>query len=128
MTGGLQYEFSWLESSDLNPFQFYRAYQEHIKGAAPINTARKQDVTDFKCHEDFTGNRPGSGVITKSILCVRAYREYEGLYDFLYTGATVHKNNEGLISHFTISGIEKDPGLKFTRKFMEHIKWTLSSN
>jgi len=127
-TGGLQYEFSWLESSELNQFQFYRAYQEHIKGASPINTARKEDVTNFECHEDFVRDDLESGPVTKSILCVRAYRDYADLYDFLYLGATVQDDHKGLISHFTISGIEKELGLQFTRKFIEHTRWISSSN
>lgn len=127
-TGGLQYEFSWLDSEELNSLQFYQAYQENIKGASPINSARKQDVTNFECHEDFVETNPDKDPITKSILCVRAYKEYEGLYDFLYTGATIHENNKGLISHFTISGIEKDLGLQFTRKFIEQVRWISSSN
>ena len=127
-TGGLQYEFSWLDTSELNQFQFYRAYQEHIKGAAPINSARKNDVTNFECYEDFVGNAPDAGPVTKSILCVRAYREFADLYDFLYIGATVQDGHKGLISHFTISGVEKDLGMQFTRKFIEHTRWMSSSN
>ena len=127
-TSGLQYEFSWLDTDELNPIQFYQAYQEHIKGAAPINTAWKQDVTNFVCHQDFVEADKDKSTITKSMLCVRAYKEYPGLYDFLYTGATVHEAYKGLISHFTISGVEKDLGLQFTRKFIEHVRWTSSSN
>lgn len=126
-TGGLQYEFSWLDTNELNQFQFYRAYQEHIKGAAPINSAGKDDVTNFECHEDFVSNDPKSGPVTKSILCVRDYREFTDLYDFLYLGATVQDGHRGLISHFTISGVEKDLGLRFTRKFIEHTRWMSSS-
>jgi hypothetical protein len=127
-TGGLQYEFSWLDTEELNPIQFYQAYQNHIRGAAPINTAGKQDVTNFECHEDFVVSAPDSAVVTKSILCVRAYKEFAGLYDFLYTGATVHNGTQGLISHFTISGVERDLGMELARKFIGHVKWTSSSN
>ena len=127
-TGGLQYEFSWLDTEKLNPFQFYQAYQEHIQGASPINGAWQQDVTNFACHQDFVEAASEFPVVTKSILCVRAYKEFAGLYDFLYTGATVHDGRKGLISHFTISGVEKELGLQFTQKFIEHVRWTLLSN
>ena len=127
-TGGLQYEFSWLDSSELNQFQFYQAYQDHIKGASPINTATKQDVTNFECHEDFVGKSPEAVPVTDSILCVRAYKKFAGLYDFLYLGATVQDGHKGLISHFTISGVEKDLGMQFTKKFIEHTRWISSSN
>jgi len=126
-TSGLQYEFSWLATDKLNPFQFYQAYQEHITGASAINTVGKQDVTNFSCHENFV-TADSSPTITKSILCVRAYKEFPGLYDFLYTGATVHDGHRGLISHFTISGVEKDLGMQFTQKFIEHVRWISSSN
>ncbi|MBF8269561.1 MAG: peptidase S1 and S6, chymotrypsin/Hap, partial [Gammaproteobacteria bacterium] len=127
-TGGLQYEFSWLDTKTLNPFQFYQAYQEHIQGAAPINAAWQQDVTNFACHQDFVESGGDSAAVTKSILCVRAYKEFTGLYDFLYTGATVQNGRKGLISHFTISGIEKELGLQLTQKFIEHVRWTSLSN
>lgn len=125
-TGGIQYEFGWLETDELNSVQFYNGYEANIKSASSINWAREEDVGPFKCHEDFIAE-DGQSVITKAVICARAYKQYEGLYDVLYVGATVHEKQKGLISHFTIAGVDKELGLAFTRKFMERVSWVLLS-
>ncbi len=122
-TSGIQYEFSWVTSEELNAFQFYTAYQNLIAVAVPTNRGREEDLTNFVCHESFVEHVANADLITKSILCVRAYKEYAGLYDFLFLGASAHESRQGLISHFTLAGVSKPLGMEFTRKFMEHVQW-----
>lgn len=128
ITGGVEYEFSWMESDTLLSLQFYQAYQENIQNASPGNWAGEKDVTNFYCHDGFFNQSEKQSSLAKSVLCVRAYKEYQGLYDLLYIGASLGADNRGLISHFTLSGVEMQQGLAFTRRFMERVQWTLSSN
>lgn len=121
-TGGIQYEFSWLETDELKSTPFYNGYQENIKNASSINWAREEDVGPFKCHEDFVAESE-QPMIIKAVICARAYKQYEGLYDVLYIGATVHEKQKGLVSHFSIAGVDKVLGLEFARKFMKQVSW-----
>lgn len=124
-TGNIAYQFNWLESDELNTLQFYNMYKEKIASAYPDNDAGKEDVTEFVCHDDFIGSASLSGtkVVTKTAFCVREYKKYRGLYDVLFFGASVHKRRSGLISHFTMAGVEQEPALAFTRKFISSIQW-----
>ncbi len=120
-TGLVNYEFYWLESNELNPWQFYNRFQESMTGAMPINTAPGSQVGNFNCHNDFVSWEVNSQ--WKAVVCARQYKHYPGLYDLMFIAATVDKSRKGLISHFALAGVSKDLGMKFTRKFMEHVRW-----
>ena len=124
-TGSIVYQFNWLESGELNLFQFYNLFQSQIENVFPDNFAGEEDVTNYECHEDFHDGAPGAGqgLVTKGTFCARAYREYPGLYDVLYLGATVHDERQGLLSHFTLAGVSMDMAMAFTRKFLSTITW-----
>jgi hypothetical protein len=100
-------------------------YQTQIEEVYPDNYAGEEDVTNFECHEDFIGKTSASdrAVRTKGTFCARAYRKYPGLYDVLYLGAAVHDERQGLLSHFTLSGVSMEMALQFTRKFLAGITW-----
>jgi hypothetical protein len=130
ITGNIIYQFNWLESDELNLFQFYNMYQSQIENVYPDNTAGEEDVTNFECHEDFLSSgsaEDGQAVLTKSTFCARAYRKYPGLYDVLYLGAAAHENHRGLVSHFTLAGVSMEMAMQFTRKFLASITWNSSS-
>ena len=124
-TGNIVYQFNWIESDELNIFQFYNLYQTQIENVYPDNSARKDDVSNFECHEDFHSKESiqSEDIISKGMFCARKYKEYPGLFDVLYLGATVHDNKRGLVSHFTLAGVTMELALKFTRKFLSSIQW-----
>ena len=124
-TGSIVYQFNWLESDELNIFQFYNLYQAQIENVYPDNYAGRDDVTNFECHEDFhsKSSQQDIKIVTKGTFCARKYKEYPGLFDVLYLGATVHENHNGLVSHFTLAGVSMDMAIKFTEKFLSNITW-----
>ncbi len=124
-TGNIVYQFNWIESDELNVFQFYNLFQAQIENVYPDNYADKDHVSNFECHEDFHSKDSESGevITTKGTFCARRYNEYPGLYDVLYLGAAVHNNHQGLVSHFTLAGVSMDMALQFTSKFLSSITW-----
>ncbi len=124
-TGNIVYQFTWLESDELNIMQFYNLYQSQIENVYPDNFAGRDDVSNYVCHEDFHSKRSqqDSRVVTKGTFCARKYKEYPGLYDVLYLGASVHDNRKGLVSHFTLAGVSLDTAQQFTSKFLASITW-----
>lgn len=125
-TGTIVYQFNWLESDELNLFQFYNVYQTQIENVFPDNSAGREDVSSFECYEEFH-TKPSStqdrDIVTKGTLCARKYKLYPGLFDVLYLGATVHENKSGLVSHFTLAGVSMEMAQEFTRKFLANITW-----
>ena len=117
-TGVLEVQYRWAENISLSSAQFYSLLGHLYSGAGPGNPASEKDVSEYVCHEDFIG-QPDERVV----LCSRAYKKYQDLYDVLYISVTVDNTHKGLISHFTLSGVEKDIALRFTRRFMEARQW-----
>lgn len=121
-TGHIEMEFRYINAKDLSASKFYHLYQQQIQRAGPSNKASKEDVSEYQCHNDIV-MPANQSINNKSIFCTRAYKKFPQLYDVLYLAASVDKDNEALVSHFTISGIEQSSALAFTRKFMESISW-----
>lgn len=121
-TGSIEMEFRYMQAKNLSSSKFYHLYEQHIERAGPGNKATKDDVSEYQCHHDIV--EPSNQAIkTKSIFCTRSYKTFPQLFDVLYLSASIDKEQQALVSHFTISGIEQPTALAFTRKFMESISW-----
>jgi hypothetical protein len=120
-TGGIELEFEWLEGKSLSQHRFYSLYTDSITGAGAGNKAGKIDVTNYRCQEDKVTNI--HGVSSKTVLCFRAYKDYQQLYDVLFVSATLDHEDKGLISHFTLAGVGRESALAFTQKVMDSIEW-----
>ena len=121
-TGSIEMEFRHMQAKAINDVKFYQLYQKHIKGAGPANTATKDDVTEYQCHDDIV-SADSQNLTSKNIFCSRAYKDYPGLYDVLFIGASVDKDNKALVSHFTIAGVQEEMALAFLTKFMGAVSW-----
>jgi len=117
-TGMIEVQYSWVDNISLNSLQFTNLLQRLYGGAGPGNSAYEEDVTEYVCHEGFV-EKPDE----RAVFCSRAYKKYKGLFDVLYISTTVDKTDKGLISHFTLSGVEKAPAMKFLARFLEARKW-----
>lgn len=137
-TGRVEYEFFWLEAEDLHTARFYSEYQRQMSHFYPGNSAGKEDVTNFRCQQEFTtrernGDPPASDaveesgsrepVIARTSYCVRRYRNFPDLYDIFFLSLTVDQRNRGLVSHFTLSGFTPESATAFTEKFTSEIQW-----
>lgn len=124
-TGNIVYQFNWLETEELNSFQFYNMLKEKTANAYPDNDASKEDVSDYECHDDFVGQKTAENgdVVTKTSYCVREYRRFRGLYDILFFGVAVNDDSKALISHFTMAGVDRELAQDFVKKFMASVTW-----
>lgn len=121
-TGAMEIEFRTMKAKEISSNKFYHLYQQQIARAGAGNRADKENVTEFQCHSDLV--TPNNQAINnKAIFCTRAYKKFPDLYDVLYLSASVDKENQALVSHFTIAGISQPNALAFTRQFMEAVSW-----
>ncbi|TMM43947.1 S1 family peptidase [Colwellia ponticola] len=126
-TGSIEIEFSYMQAKSLSNNKFYHLYQKHIARASSGNRAGKNDVSEYQCHHDVvtpssTANTAQT-ITNKSVFCTRAYQDFPGLFDVLYLGASIDKNQQALVSHFTLAGVSQENAMKFTGKFMEAVSW-----
>ena len=120
-TGRLELEFEWLDGDELGQHRFYALYSDSISGAGAGNPVTKNDATNFQCQHNKVTNK--NNVTSKTVLCLRAYKDFVSLYDVLFIGATLDHTEQGLISHFTLAGVTEDSALSFTQQFMDSISW-----
>ena len=126
-TGAIDYQFMFIESDELGPLQFNELYGNLFGTMYTRNRARKDDVTNYKCHQDFVAadadpDLQASGA-WRTVMCVRQYREYRALYDVLFLSAFVGGDGEGLSAHFALSGVTRDNANRFARKFIASTSW-----
>lgn len=120
-SGTVNYQFFWMEAGELNRWQFYNLYENLFGGFVPDNRAGENDVGEFSCDEKFIKSE--SGGQEKVAICTRAYREYPGLFDVMFIGASVHSNNKAYVRHFSLAGVSRENSKAFMKKFMETTSW-----
>ncbi len=120
-TGRIEMQFEWLHGAGLHPLQFFNRYQQNISSANADNQASKEDVTPFECQHKVV--QQANGQHAKTIYCVRAYRNFAALFDVLYLAASLDHQQQGVISHFTLSGVSQENAQAFARKFSEAVLW-----
>jgi serine protease Do len=121
-TSSIEIEFRYMQAKDIGANKFYHLYEQQIAHAGAGNRAGKDNVTQYQCHHDLV--MPDNQMINnKSILCTRAYKKFPDLFDVLYLSASIDKDKQALVSHFTVAGVDQKNALAFTRKFMEAVSW-----
>ena len=117
--GELIYEYFWLESEDLNSFQFYNLYENLNKDQ--IDSKIDRDiVSNFNCQTWFV---EVSSQDLKSNLCRREYVEYQGMSDVLFTAALTGHGNKGFFITLIMTGVDYKSTLPLIKRFLEHIEW-----
>ena len=120
-TGRIEMRFEYLQARDLHPLQFFRRYEQTIANANADNQAAREDVTPFECQHKVVQLKPQQHA--KTIYCVRAYRQFNQLFDVLYVAASLDQQQQGLISHYTLAGVTEASAQAFQRKFSEAVAW-----
>jgi len=117
--GKLIYEYFWLESDELNAFQFYNLYENLNKDQ--IETKMDRDiVSNFNCKTWFV---EVSSQELKSNLCRREYVEYQGMSDVLFTAALTAHSDKGFFITLIMTGVDYEATLPLIRRFLEHSEW-----
>ena len=94
---------------------------DSFASASAGNMAGEEHVTEFSCDDEFVQS-DNSKHISKTIYCVREYKQFPGLYDVLFLSSTVNLQQKALVSHYTISGIEQKQAEQFLKRFMEQVQ------
>jgi serine protease Do len=123
-TGTMQFSHSYLQSVDLNEFQFATfASQQYRSGRYGGYFDRKR-LTPQECIDEFI--RPaaeGKGPAMRTRICARAYRDFEGLYDVSVIAFTQDRGLEGLVSNLSMRGITWENAMTLARRFLAEIQW-----
>jgi serine protease Do len=120
LTGRLDFLYSYFKSNDLNAFQFAKELSQRARSTAGDADKR---LTEQECRDDFVSTAPGARPALRATWCMRAYREFEGLYNVTLIAATQDRDREALLAQLTMQGISHANAVALGRRFLEAIEW-----
>ncbi|HET9578136.1 MAG TPA: serine protease [Usitatibacter sp.] len=121
LTGRLDFSYSYYRAIDLNAFQFAKELSQRSGGSAFDPRAGRR-LTEQECRDDFVRadeRRPP----LRATWCMRAYREFEGLYNVTLLVLTQDRNREALLAQLTMQGVSHPNAVELGRRFLEAIEW-----
>ncbi len=128
-TGSFNFSYASITSEELNKIQFYKLLESKYLISSFSNSYDKQETTNFACNTEFIylgGKSEQHDTPWKVTSCIRAYIDYEGIYDAgliaLYADASDGRY-ESLMIRLNASGISKQNITSLHNKFMGKVKW-----
>jgi len=116
--GSVETEYIYLKSVDLDPLQF----SQRLTGAARVFLPGGDEAryTPFRCHENFfaTSEKSPARPDLRVSWCVRAYKDFPGLYDVSVVSVTQDASREALVSSARLTGVRFESALRFSEDFL----------
>jgi serine protease Do len=117
-TGAIRFEHQLRSAKKVGVLRFWAQLERGFRSFYGDLGGDKTSSTDFSCHQDFF--RHGE-LKSKLVLCVRRYREFGGLYDLVQRQVTLNHADQALQSTLILTGVDREHGLAFARRFAESI-------
>jgi serine protease Do len=114
-TGQIGIRHQFLRSTGLDTLRFAQLAGSSFKNEH-FGTGKSTSMTGPKCTEQFVKNR---SLPLRAVLCVRAYRKFDGLYDFALLTASTDSGQMSLQSRFDAHGVSYPNGLRLGRAFLD---------
>ncbi|NNG22155.1 S1 family peptidase [Telluria aromaticivorans] len=113
-TGHVSMTHQYIRSDNLHPLPFAALASRLFKTDQPRGAGDAR-LTKPHCTEHFVHTRT---LPLRAVTCVRAYRKFEGLYNFTLLTASTDAAESSLQSRLDISGVSYDNGMRVTRAFL----------
>ncbi|NML59645.1 trypsin-like peptidase domain-containing protein [Massilia sp. RP-1-19] len=113
-TGHVSMIHQYIRSSSLDPLRFAVLATTVFK-TDKLGSARDTRLTEPKCTEHFVTTKT---LPLRAVTCVRAYRKFEGLYNFTLLTASTDDPRASLQSRLDVTGVSYENGLRATRAFL----------
>lgn len=120
-TGSVDVNYNLVKSEKLSAFQLSILYESRLNNAFDNVNAGQEDVSNFHCKESVVENQHEA--VLKGVLCVRAYRRYEGLYDVKFKSVMLQTATESLVASYSLQGVSEKVANRFFERFIESVKW-----
>jgi len=121
LTGRVEITYSYLKAVELNAFQFAKELSQRSMGYGFDGRAGKR-LTTQECRDDFVAATAGKPPL-RATWCMRAYREFEGLYNVTLIALTQDRDREALMATLTMQGVSHANAVALGRRFLEAIQW-----
>jgi len=115
--GQIAIRHEYYKATQLDALRFSVLISQSFKNENFGNNKDKNRTAPM-CNENFVAN---ASLPFRAVLCVRAYREFEGLYDFSLFTATTNDRLTNLQSRLDANGVSYENGLRISRTFLNGI-------
>jgi len=122
LTGQFYFRHQRFEARALGAVRFAALLEDAYAGGPEVYElgSNRAELTEYRCHDDFVALSSGT---LRVALCSRAYRNFEGLYDFHLRVLTVDSSTTALLSTLTLGGVSFETGRRFAQRYVEAISW-----
>jgi serine protease Do len=114
-TGHVAMTHQYVRTTTLDPIRF-AALATTLFKADNLGNSKDTRLTRPLCTEQFVKTR---SLPLRAVTCVRAYRKFEGLYNFTLLTASTDDPKASLQSRLDVAGVSYDNGVRTTRAFLE---------
>lgn len=113
--GQIAIRHEYIKATDMGHLRFSALESDSFQNER-FGNDKDTNRTPPMCKESFVNNHR---IPMRAVLCVRAYREFDGLYDFSLLTAATDESLVSLQSRLDISGVSYDNGLKMSSTFLK---------
>lgn len=113
-TGHVAMTHQYIRSDNLHPLPF-AALASRLFRNTRLGSAGSERMTKPVCTEGFVHTRT---LPLRAVTCVRAYRKFEGLYNFTLLTASTDAAESSLQSRLDVAGVSYENGMRVTRAFL----------
>ena len=117
-TGSLGVQHVLLRNDKLATAQFL-AVGAIKPSAASFFRAGNRELTPDECRDDYVR---GTTHVYRVAICLKAFRKFEGIYNFTVNATQVDDARERLTSTLTLNGFSFDNGQRLSRMFLERLQ------
>ena len=118
-SGDLDFSHVVMTTSKLDPWRFARRTRYTYAGGGGFNSPK--NVAPYSCTSNVVRL---NGLDADLMICTRAYRMFEGLYDIAAYVRSLNHDARGFSSNLQLTGVDFDGGIAFVNRFVRAIKWT----
>lgn len=118
--GSVRFNHELYSTSELNPLRFYGYLEKRFNRPHLGLQSDKESVGNFVCTSEFVSHE---GLDSRTVVCLRAYKKFAGLYDAFLTLTTLISSDEALHTTLSLSGISSDNAMRFSQAYLEALKW-----
>ena len=111
-------------TTPLGAMRFSSLRKKSMANERHIYASHGKDRTASRCSEDFVRSASHN---SRVVVCTRAYRKFEGLYDIYTLVMSLDAGREGLESSLSLNGVDYERGLTESRRFIEKITRTVGT-
>jgi S1-C subfamily serine protease len=122
LTGRVDLSYSYYRAIDLNAFQFAKELSQRSFSRG-FDARGGKRLTEQECRDDFVSGGEGARPALRATWCMRAYREFEGLYNVTLLALTQDRDREALLAQLTMQGVSHANAVALGRRFLEAIEW-----